>query len=69
VSVRRWHWGKIVIVWAWGGVIAGLLFTNFLASPADQSPVRSIVSFAGGIAILAGLTAVTWRWLGGKEGA
>lgn len=68
MSVRRWHWGKIAILWAWGGMIVALLFTNFLSSPADQTPVRSIVSFVGGIGLLIGLTAVTWRWLGGKEG-
>jgi hypothetical protein len=67
VSVRRWHWGKLVILWAWGGTIVALLLTNFLSSPADRTPVSSIVSFAGSIALLVGLTVVTWKWLGGKE--
>ena len=67
MNVRRWHWGKIAILWAWGGTIVALLLTNFLSSPADQTPVSSIVSFAGSVALLVGLTVVTWKWLGGKE--
>jgi hypothetical protein len=67
VSIRRWHWGKIVIVWAWGGVLVGLLLTNFLSSPATQSPARSTVTFLGSLGILVALTALTWTWLGGRE--
>jgi protein-S-isoprenylcysteine O-methyltransferase Ste14 len=67
VSVRRWHWGKIAILWAWGGTTVALLLTTFLSSPADRTPVSSIVSFVGSIALLVALTCVTWRWLGGKE--
>lgn len=67
MSVQRWHWGKLVIVWAWGGVAAALLLTIFLSAPVEQNPFGALVSLTGAIAILAALTAVTWRWLGGKE--
>jgi len=68
VSIRRWHWGKIAILWAWGSVLVGLFLTNFLSSPATQSPARSTVTFVGSLVILIALTTVTWVWLGGREG-
>jgi hypothetical protein len=67
MSVRRWHWGKVVMLWAWGGIVVGLLITTFLQSPVEQSPTTSAVSFLASVAILLALSAVTWRWLGGKE--
>jgi len=67
LTIRRWHWGKIAILWAWGGLVVALLLTNFLSSPADQSPARSTVTFLVSLIILLVLTALTWAWLGGKE--
>jgi protein-S-isoprenylcysteine O-methyltransferase Ste14 len=67
VSIRRWHWGKIAILWAWGGTVVALLLTNFLSSPANQTPILSTVTFLGSLAILIALSAFTWIWLGGKE--
>jgi len=67
MNVRRWHWGKIAILWAWGGFVVALLLTKFLSQKAETDPVASLVSFLGSLLILAGLTSVTWRWLGGKE--
>jgi hypothetical protein len=63
----RWHWGKIVILWAWGGVIVALLLTVFLSSPAGERPALSSFAFMGSLAILIALSSVTWVWLGGKE--
>jgi hypothetical protein len=67
VTVRRWHWGKIVILWSWGGLIVALLLTKFLRQDAAIDPAGSTVSFLGSLAILAGLTVVTWIWLGAKD--
>lgn len=67
VGVARWHWGKIAILWAWGGIVVALLLTNFLSTPVDQSPAISSITFLGSLAILLALTCITWRWLGGKE--
>ncbi len=68
MNVQRWHWGKIVIVWAWGGVAAALLLTIFLSAPVERNPLAALFGLAGALGILGALTAVTWRWLGGKEG-
>jgi hypothetical protein len=67
LDIRRWHWGKIVILWAWGGVLVALLLTNFLSSPATITPALSTITFLGGLLILLVLTAITWKWLGGKD--
>jgi len=67
MAIRTWHWGKIVILWAWGGGVAALLLTKFLSQQAMVDPVTSAVSFLGSLVILAGLSVVTWIWLGGKE--
>jgi hypothetical protein len=67
VSIRQWHWGKIALLWGWGGVLVALLLTNFLSSPATESPARSTVMFLGSLVILIALSTLTWIWLGGKE--
>ena len=69
MSVQRWHWGKIAILWAWGGLVVALLLTKFLSQQASVDPAGSALSFVGSLAILVALTLVTWRWLGGKENA
>lgn len=67
MAVRHWHWGKLVLLWSWGGVCTALLLTDFLSGPVEQSPWASLLTFVASLLILAVLSAVTWRWLGGKE--
>jgi hypothetical protein len=67
-KIQRWHWGKIVILWAWGGLLVALLLTRFLSQRADADPAVSSLSFLGSLVVLAALTVVTWMWLGGKDG-
>lgn len=69
MTIRRWHWGKIVIPWAWGGLLVALLLTRFLSQKAEFNPALSLLSFFGSVLILAALTIVTWLWLGGKDSA
>lgn len=68
LRIRRWHWGKIVILWAWGGLVAALLMSTFLSQSAEVDPIVSSLSSLGSVLILVVLTIVTWIWLGGKEG-
>jgi hypothetical protein len=67
MNIQRWHWGKLVILWAWGGFLAALLLTRFLLQKAQETPVVSSLSFVGSVLILGALTIVTWLWLTGKE--
>jgi hypothetical protein len=69
MSIKRWHWGKIVILWAWGGLVVALLLTRFLSQKAEVDPVVSSLSLFGSVLILLALTIVTWLWLGGKDHA
>ncbi len=69
LSIQRWHWGKIVILWAWGGLLVALLLARFLSQKAEVDPTVSLLSFFGSILILVALTIVTWLWLGGKDDA
>ena len=68
-NIRRWHWGKIVILWSWGGLLVALLLTSFLSQSAEVNPAVSLLSFLGSALILLVLTIVTWLWLGGKDAA
>lgn len=67
MAVEQWHWGKLVILWAWGGTFAALLLTLFVLEPVQQAPTRSALSLVLTVALLLALTGITWRWLGGKE--
>jgi hypothetical protein len=69
MNITRWHWGKLAILWAWGGLVVALLLARFLSQKADIDPSVSSLSFLGSVLILAALTIVTWLWLGGKEAA
>ena len=69
IRIQRWHWGKIVILWAWGCLFVVLLLTRFLSQKAAVDPVVSSMSFLGTVLILVALTIVTWLWLGGKDDA
>ena len=66
-AIRRWHWGKIVILWAWGGGIASLMLERFAASPVSESPLLSSTAFIFSVLLLLSLTVMTWIWLGGKD--
>ena len=67
MPLARWHWGKLVILWAWGGTLAALSLTVYLAEPAEKSPGVSAVTLFLTLGILVALSVVTWRWLSGKE--
>lgn len=64
MSIRRWHVGKLIILWAWGGVGAALLLTDFRSGSVSAEPLRYLLELLIALAILAALTIVTWRWLG-----
>jgi len=63
--IQRWYWGKVALLWAWGSVVAALLVTDFLTRPIE--PALSSITLLGAVAILLGLSVLTWVWLGSKE--
>jgi len=67
MPIHRWHWGKLVILWAWGVVVVGPTLWSFFTTPIREAPGIAAVTFVTSLVVLVALTAVTWRWLGGKE--
>lgn len=68
MSVRNWHPGKLIMLWAWGAVFAALLLTSFLSQPVQPTPSLHLFELLGCVSVLITLSVMTWRWLGGKEG-
>jgi hypothetical protein len=67
MRIKKWHFGKLIILWSWGGLLAALSLTLFLSGPVSASPVLHLLSFGATFAILVTLSAITWHWLSGKE--
>lgn len=68
MSIAKWHPGKLIILWSWGTLFAALALTSFLATRAtESSKISHTVTFLAAIFILIALSAITWRWLTGRE--
>ena len=66
-NIRQWHPGKLIILWAWGGIAAALALTRFLSRPVSEAPVEHLLEIAFVLLGLTVLSAITWHWLGGRE--
>ena len=67
MAIRHWHYGQLILLWAWGAVISS--FTLYVL--ATLSPDRYIIGsglIVIAIAIPAVLSIATWKWLSAKEG-
>jgi len=67
MAIRKWHPGKLIILWAWGGMAAALALTGFLSSPVKEAPLQHLAELAFVLLSLLALSGVTWHWLGGRE--
>ncbi len=67
MMVQRWHFGKLIILWSWGGVLSVIAFTDFVHAPVTNPPVRHVCELLFILVVLLALSATTWRWLGSKE--
>ena len=67
LQIQKWHYGKMIILWAWVSVIVEMLLV--LARDKDSGSIPVVLErFAAFVFVLA-LSVVTWIWLGGKEQA
>ena len=66
MSIRKWHAGKLIILWAWGGAFAAPMLTDSLRPPVP-TPGIQLLELISSLLVLISLSVVTWRWLGGKE--
>ncbi len=69
MSISKWHPGKLIILWAWGGVAAGLALADFMSQPVRSAPLLHLLEFLAALLILIALSVITWLWLGNKESA
>ncbi len=67
MSIRKWHPGKLIIIWTWGGLIAAFALNDFLSRPVRSSPLTHLFELAFVVLSLLALSGVTWYWLGGRE--
>jgi hypothetical protein len=67
MSISKWHPGKLILLWSWGGLFAALALTLFLGSKVESSPIAHLVELLIALLILLALSVVTWKWLDGRE--
>lgn len=68
MAIRNWHYGKLILLWAWGGVLGYIALVVLLALSGESYVVGTLlVVVLVGIPLL--LSVVTWKWLGAKEKA
>ncbi len=64
MAIRKWHVGKLGILWAWGIGVCFVLI-QVIVKTKDFVPGFALIGLL--LAILVGLSVITWKWLGGKE--
>jgi hypothetical protein len=67
MPITKWHAGKLIILWSWGGLLTGLALTIFLTGKVESAPVAHLIALLAALGILLALSAITWRWLSGRE--
>ena len=67
MSITKWHPGKLIILWSWGGLCAALALTQFLGSKVENSPMAHLLELLIALLILLILSVITWKWLSGRE--
>jgi hypothetical protein len=67
MPIGKWHFGKLIILWTWGLLLAALSLTHFVISAVSASPLLHLFELIFVLFVLLVLSMVTWRWLGSKE--
>jgi hypothetical protein len=67
MSIRKWHHGKLIILWSWGALLSALAFTDVKTAKPDQLTLFRLCELVLALCLLVALSVVTWVWLGGKE--
>jgi hypothetical protein len=64
MAIRKWHVGKVVLLWLWGLALCALI-VSLLKETATFIIGFPLIGLL--FAILVSLSVVTWKWLSGKE--
>ncbi len=65
MAIKRWHIGKLGLLWVWGFVLVGVMWSTL-----ERGNVSWVVGYGlmtGIVAVPAALSVVTWKWLTGQE--
>ena len=66
MAIRKWHVGKIVLLWAWGLVLCIVVIQIIIhLDAANWALGLALVVVL--LATLVALSVITWKWFGGKE--
>jgi len=68
MSIRKWHHGKLIVLWSWGTLLSVGALTEVKTAQADSLTLFRLCELLFALCILITLSVVTWIWLGGKEG-
>lgn len=68
MPIKNWHYGKLIIVWAWTALFVGLLFQELdsLSDSPDSMWSRFALLVSMGT-LLVTMSVITWKWLTGKQ--
>jgi len=64
MAIQKWHWGKISLLWAWG-IVASVAIVQVAVRTTNFVPGFILMGLL--LAVLGGLSVITWKWLSGKE--
>ena len=67
MPIKKWHYGKLVILWGWTILLIGLLLKILEKVQAGERTLSqlTVILLMGGLLIT--MSVVTWKWLTGNE--
>lgn len=65
-GIQKWHFGKLIILWTWGALLAASSLYIVVALPPEWFRLGTTLLLIS-VVIPAGLSIITWRWLTGRE--
>lgn len=70
MPIKRWHGGKIALIWVVAIVLGGVLFLPgvVLADEVNET-LGGVVAFGGPLGLFVLCVGLTWSWLSGREEA
>jgi len=64
MAIKKWHVGKVILLWAWGVVLCTLAL-QILKSTGNF--VVGFIVIGALIVLPVSLSVITWKWLSAKE--
>ena len=63
MAIRKWHVGKVILLWAWGAIFCGIIILTIIGTK-EWSPGPAL-----GLILVTTLllSVIKWKWFGGKE--